>query len=131
MRRGQSREALHAPLDDVAHIRQTGVARPRLLTVCPGQPEQIFDDSTQPGALPAHPFEHLPVGRRIAGPLECQSHLGLNDRDGRAQLVRGIGGEIGLPATDELRRRGGPQTHNRRTSEHGDSQDHSEDELGH
>ena len=129
--RGQGTETLHTPLDHLADVGEVAIARACLLTVCPGQPEQVFDDLAQPGALLVHAFEHLSVGGRIARPVECHPHLGLDDRDWGAQLVRGIGGEFGLPTTDELRRCGSPQAHHRRTDEHGDGQDHSEDELGH
>ena len=130
VRRGQGPEALHTALDHVADVRQVGIAGPALLTVRPGQPEQVFDDPAQAGALPAHPFEHFPIGGRIARPVERQTHLGLDDRDGGPKFVRCIGGEVGLPATDELRRCGRPQTDHRRASEHGDGQDRAEHELG-
>ena len=76
-------------------------------------------------------FEHVPVGGRIARPVERRRHLGFDDRNRRAQLMGGIGGEFYLPPADQLRGCGGPKTHDRRTHEHGDGQEQAEDQLRH
>ena len=100
------------------------------LVVGPRQPQQVLDDLAQPVALLAHTGEDLAVLLGVAGPAECQAHLGLDHGDRGAQLVRGIGREFGLAPADRLRRGRGSEADDRGTTEDRDGQDHAEDQFG-
>ena len=52
--------------------------------------------------LSSHPLEDIPILRWFTRPIERQPDFGLNDRDGGAQLMRGIGSELRLSTSDEL-----------------------------
>ena len=126
----QRTEALNNALDLSTHVSQARAVSEGHLIVSAGQPEQILDDPPQPIALSTNPLEDFAIRSRLSRTIKGKADFCLDHRDGGAQLMRRIGCEFRLPSSEELRGRRCPQTDHRRTSEHDNRQNASEDKLG-
>jgi hypothetical protein len=126
----QRTKALDNALNLSAHVSQTRAVSEGHLIVNPGQPEQVLNDPPQPIALSTNPLEDFAIRSRLSRSIEGKAYFCLDHRDGGSQLMRRIGCEFCLSSSDELGGRRCPQTDHRRTSEHNNHQDASEDKLG-
>ena len=88
-----------------------------------GEPEEVLEDPPDPLALAVDPLEGAPVGLGHRGRRRGPGCLGLDHRDRRAQLVRGVGAEGELALARPLDRRGDAPPDRDRPQEHEDEQD--------
>ena len=112
---------------DQVHRLVAGGRRPG---VEPGQPQHVVDQLAQPAALALDAGQRVPVLGRLARAGQGHVGFGPDHAERRAQLVRGVGGELQLAAPRLLDRRQRPQAHHQRTEEHGQQQEGPGDDLG-
>ncbi len=106
------------------------VAGRRRPGVEPGQPQHVVDQLPQPAALGLDPAQRVAVLRGIPGAGQGHVGFGPDHAERRAQLVRGVGGELQLAAAGLLDRRQRAQPHDQCAEEHGQQQHRPGDELG-
>ena len=112
---------------DQVHRLVAGRRRPG---VEPGQPQHVVDQLAQPAALALDAGQRVPVLGRLARAGQGHVGFGPDHAERRAQLVRGVGGELQLAAPRLLDRRQRPQAHHQRAEEHGQQQEGPGDDLG-
>ena len=67
-----------------------------------GQPEEVLDDGAEASTLGGDPSKSRLVARRVTSTAQCEIDLGLDDAQRCAELVGGVGGELGLAPSDLL-----------------------------
>ena len=96
----------------------------------PGEPQEVVDEPVHPLALAVDPPERAPVPLGLPIPAQGERRLRLDDRQRRAQLVDGVGGELELAATGELDRGGDPPADGDGAEEDDHEEDRGDDHLG-
>ena len=112
--------------------RRPPSVRPRvgLRPVGPGQPQQVVDDGPEPVALRGDPLERRPgTRRRSRGRASARSTSASMTLSGRAQLVAGVGGELGLAPPDLFDGGRGPQADDERAGEGHEQEQRAEHHL--
>ena len=105
------------------------VRRP-LRRVEPGEPEQVLEHPPHPLRLVVDPVERRAVPADVAVLGEGEAGVGLDDRQRRSQLMRGVGGEVELALARGLDRRADPAADRDGTEEDESEQERGDHELG-
>ncbi len=95
-----------------------------------GQPEHVVDEAAGSSQLGVDAPEGRTVPDRIPFAGEGERRLGLDDRQGRPQLVRGIGGELDPALAGPLDREGDAPPDSHRPEEDEEQQGAADPEFG-